>query len=295
MAQVAIDRPEVRARTRPAERRLRVRPSSIAFYALLIVLALGFVLPLVWMVSTALKSESAVFTDQGWIPQNPSLENFQTILDPSAGTPIVRYFINSVIVASLGTALVVLLTSMSAYAFARMEFRGKNVLFAVLIATLFLPAVMFLVPQFLIVNQAGLLNSIPALIVPILAGVFGVFFMRQFFLGIPIELEEAAYVDGATRVRTYWSVVLPLARAPLATLGVITFLTYWNDYVWPLITCEGDGCTLTPGLRNLQGQYTAEYGLLMAGATIAAVPVLLIYLVAQRYIVQSVTSSGIKG
>ncbi len=119
--------------------------------------------------------------------------------------------------------------------------------------------------------------------------------MRQFFLGIPVELEEAAYVDGAGRFRTFFSVILPLAAPAIATLAVITFLGYWNDYLWPLITCQGGGCTLTPGLRNFQGTYATQFGLLMAGAVLAAVPVLTLYVFAQRYIVQSVTSSGIKG
>ena len=164
-----------------------------------------------------------------------------------------------------------------------------------LIGTLLLPSVMFLVPQFLLVDILGLTNTFPALILPGLAGVFGVFFMRQFFLSIPVEMEEAAYVDGANRFKTFWSIILPLAGPALATLAVISFLAYWNDYLWPLIVCRGGGCTLPPGLRNLQGQYTAEYHLLMAGAVLAAIPVLLLYVLAQRWIVQSVTSAGIKG
>jgi multiple sugar transport system permease protein len=135
---------------------------------------------------------------------------------------------------------------------------------------------------------------LPALVLPGLAGVFGVFFMRQFFLGLPIELEEAAYVDGASRLRTFMSVALPLAGPALATLAVITFLAFWNDYLWPVIICQ-DNCTLPAGLRLLQRQYTGDPGLVMAGATVAAVPVLILYLLLQRYIVQSVASSGIKG
>jgi multiple sugar transport system permease protein len=154
--------------------------------------------------------------------------------------------------------------------------------------------VMFLVPQYKLIAEIGLYDSLPALVLPGLAGVFGVFFMRQFFLTIPLELEEAAYVDGANRLRTFASVVLPLAGPALATLAVITFLAFWNDYLWPLIICQ-DNCTLPPGLKSLQRQFTGDPGLVMAGAITAAVPVLLLYLVLQRYIVQSVASSGIKG
>ena len=267
----------------------------IGLYATLIVVALFFVFPLLWMLSTAFKFESAVFTDKGLIPQNPTLENFRRIFFAGGNTPVFRWFLNSVIVAGAGTALTVILTSLSAYAFARMQFPGRRLLFGILITTLMLPGVMFLIPQFLVVDILRINNTYPALILPGLAGVFGVFFMRQFFLSIPIELEEAAIVDGANRLRTFWSVVVPLAGPAIATLAVITFLAYWNDYLWPLIVCQGDGCTLTAGLRTFQGAYTASFGLLMAGATLAAIPTLALYIVAQRWIVQSVASAGIKG
>jgi multiple sugar transport system permease protein len=276
-------------------RRSGLRIDRIALYATLVIVALFFVVPLVWMVSTALKFESAVFTDKGFVPQEPTLENFTRILTASGNTPVFRWLLNSVVVSTAGTVLTVILTSFSAYAFARMDFPGRGLLFGILITTLMLPGVMFLVPQFLLVDILRLNNTYPALILPGLAGVFGVFFMRQFFLSIPIELEEAAIVDGANRLRTFWSVIVPLAGPAIATLAVITFLAYWNDYLWPLIVCQGDGCTLPAGLRTFQGAYTAAFGLLMAGATLAAIPVLVLYVFAQRWIVQSVASAGIKG
>jgi multiple sugar transport system permease protein len=202
---------------------------------------------------------------------------------------------NSIGVATIGTFLTIALSSLSGYAFARIDFRGKGILFSALITTLLLPSVMFLVPQFLLMADFKLLNTWPAFMLPGLAGAFGVFFMRQFFLGIPIEIEDAAYVDGAGRFRTFIAIILPLAGPALATLAVISFLGFWNDYLWPLITCQGAGCTLQPGLRNLQGTYTTRFALLMAGAVIAATPVLVLYVFAQRYIIQSVTSSGVKG
>jgi multiple sugar transport system permease protein len=265
------------------------------------VLAVLFVAPLVWMVSTSLKAGAAVFTDTGWIPENPSLENFETIF--GSDFPVVSWFVTSLLTSSIGTLLVVVLTSMSGYAFARMDFPGKRILFSLLIATLLLPSVMFLVPQFLIILQLGNivpevgLATIPAYMLPHLAGVFGVFFMRQFFQNIPVEIEEAAYVDGASRFRTFRSVVLPLAGPALATLGVITFLAIWNDYLWPLVNCtfDSDACTLQAGLVNFQGQYSAEYGLLMAGTAVAAIPVLIFYVIAQRFVIQSVASAGVKG
>ena len=282
-----------------AERRRSLPWSRVLLYGLLVLIALFFVVPLIWMVATSLKAESAVITDTdiagGFIPSEPTLSNFEFILTASGNTPVFRWMINSFVVAGVGTVLTLILTSLSAYAFARIDFPLKNILFSILIATLLLPGVMFLVPQFLLVDILGLFNSYPAFILPGLAGVFGIFFMRQFFLGIPIELEEAAYVDGANRFRTFWSVVLPLAAPALATLAVISFLGYWNDYLWPLIVCQGEGCTLPAGLRTFQGAYTAAFGLLMAGATLAAIPVLVLYVVAQRWIVQSVASAGVKG
>jgi multiple sugar transport system permease protein len=278
-------------RTRPR----RIDVGKIALYILLTLIALFFIIPLVWMVTTSLKEESAVFRDRGFIPTEPTFENFERILQASGQTPVLRWMFNSFGVSTIGTILTLLLTSLSGYAFARIDFRGKGILFSVLITTLLLPGVMFLVPQYLLMSQMKLLNTWPAFMLPGLAGAFGVFFMRQFFMGIPVELEEAAYVDGAGRFRTFFSIILPLAAPALATLGVITFLGFWNDYLWPLIVCQGPSCTLQPGLRQLQGTYSTRFALLMAGAVIAAIPVLTLYIFAQRYIVQSVTSSGVKG
>jgi multiple sugar transport system permease protein len=290
------------AETRPVVvRRRGPRPATIGLYIVLVVLALFFVLPLLWMLSSSLKEGADVYRDQGWIPENPSLANFETIF--GSDFPVLRWLGTSLVTSGVGTALVVSLTSLSGYAFARMDFPGKNILFTILIATLLLPAIMFLVPQFLVLLKVGNvvpelgLATIPSYMLPHLAGVFGVFFMRQFFQGIPVEIEEAAYVDGATRFRTFRSVVVPLAGPALATLGVITFLAIWNDYLWPLVGCgfDSDACTLQAGLAYFQGQNTAEYGLLMAATVVATVPVLIFYLFAQRFIIQSVASSGVKG
>jgi multiple sugar transport system permease protein len=298
-----LDRPLAVGAQAPsvAVRRRGPRPSAIALYLVLAVLALFFVMPLIWMLSSSLKEGAEVYRDQGWIPQNPTLANFEAIF--GSQFPVLRWLTTSLVTSVVGTVLVVALTSTSGYAFARMDFPGKNVLFTILIATLLLPGIMFLVPQFLVLLKVGTvipqfgLATIPSYMLPHLAGVFGVFFMRQFFQGIPTEIEEAAYVDGAGRFKTYRSVVLPLAGPALATLGVITFLALWNDYLWPLVGCsfDNEACTLQAGLAYFQGQNTAEYGLLMAGTVVATVPVLIFYILAQRFIIQSVASSGVKG
>jgi len=270
----------------------RGRIDRALLYLVLIVIAVFFLLPLVVVISASLKYRSEVFTDTGLIPANPGFENYQALFSGSAS--FLQWFTHSAVVSITGTVITLIITSLSAYAFARIDFRFKGVLFGLLITTLVLPSVMFLVPQYKLIAQLGLYDTLPALMLPGLAGVFGVFFMRQFFLGIPVELEEAAYVDGANRFRTFASVVLPIAGPALATLAVITFLAFWNDYLWPTIICQ-DNCTLPPGLRSLQSEFTSDPGLIMTGAVVAAIPVLLIYLVLQRYIVQSVASSGIKG
>jgi multiple sugar transport system permease protein len=268
------------------------RGGRIALIAVLVAIAIFFILPLLLVFSSSLKFQSEIFTDTGFFPADPGLENYEALF--SGNAEFFKWFINSAIVATVGTILVLILTSLSAYAFARIDFRFKNFLFGLLITTLLLPGVMFLVPQVKIIGFLGLYDTLPGIMLPTLAGVFGLFFMRQFFLGLPLELEEAAYVDGANRLRTFISIALPLAGPALATLAVITFLAFWNDYLWPLIICQ-DNCTLPPGLKSLQRQFTGDPGLVMAGAIVAALPVLALYLVLQRYIVQSVASTGIKG
>ncbi len=260
-------------------------------YLLLVAIAAFFILPLVVVVSASFKYSAEIFTDPGLLPADPGFENYAALF---ARAEFLDWFRNSAIVSTSGTFITLAITSLSAYAFARIDFPLKRVLFGVLITTLVLPGAMFLVPQFKIIGELGLYDTLPALVLPGLAGVFGVFFMRQFFLGLPVELEEAAYVDGASRLRTFLSVALPLAGPALATLAVITFLAFWNDYLWPVIICQ-DNCTLPAGLRLLQGQFTGDPGLVMAGAVVSAIPVLIIYITLQRYIVQSVASSGIKG
>ena len=268
----------------------------ITTYALLVLLALIFLVPLFWMVSTSLKPKSQLFSAQiYWIPKTLTLKNYTDLLSNTA-TPVGRWFVNSLGVATAVTLLILIVDSLAAYAYARMDFPGRNVLFALLLATLFLPGMMFLIPNFLTIYHLGLLNNYLGVIIPALAGVFGVFFLRQFFESIPKDLEEAAVIDGANRFQTFYMIALPLSRPALATLGVITFLASWNDFLWPLLILQKpELLTLPPGLRTLQGAYTSEYGQMMAGAVIAAVPVLILYILLQRFIVQSVATTGLKG
>lgn len=269
---------------------------QLGLYVLLTVIALLIILPLLWMLSTSFKPKSEWFLPQiYWVPRTFTLDNYQKILD-NPTLPIARWFVNSLFVSSMTTLLILIIDSAAAYAYARMQFPGKRLLYGLLLATLFLPGMMFLVPNFLTVANLGLLNSYAGVIIPGLAGVFGVFFMRQFFESLPRELEEAAYIDGATRLQTFLYIALPLSKPALATLGIITFLGSWNDFLWPLLILrDRELLTLPPGLRTLQGAYTSEYGQMMAGAVITSIPVLLLYVVLQRYVVESVQTAGLKG
>jgi len=280
-----------RVSTRPAGGKLLGR---VLLYLVLVLVALFFLLPLLWMFSTAFKP-FIEWVQPNWIPRAPTWQNFNSIFaDPSL--PTVRWFLNSVGIATVFTALVVVIDALAAYAYARMEFPGRNLLFGLLLATLVMPGIMFLVPNYLTVNALGWLDSYQGVIAPGLSGVFGVFFLRQFFQSIPRELEEAARIDGANTWTTFVRVVLPLAQGALATLAVITFLESWNSFLWPLLILnDREMQTLPVGLATLQGQYTFDYGKLMAGATVTAVPVLIIYAFLQRYIVQSVAMTGLKG
>lgn len=265
-------------------------------YAILIFVALLVLMPLAWMLSTSFKPKSQWFLpDIHWIPVTFTWDNYSQILN-NPRLPMVRWFTNSVFVSLVSTLAILFVDALAAYAYARMEFPGRRLLFGLLLATLFLPGVMFLVPNFLTVNRLNLLNNYAGVILPGLAGVFGVFFLRQFFESIPKELEEAAQIDGATVWQTFYLIVLPLSKPALATLGIITFLASWNDFLWPLLILrDRTMLTLPPGLRTLQGAYTSEYGQMMAGAAIVAIPVLLLYILMQRYIVESVATTGLKG
>jgi len=268
----------------------------VPMYLLMVFVALLIILPLVWMLSTALKPQSQWFAREiEWLPRTWTLDNFQRLFS-NPRTPIGQWFFNSVLIATITTFLVLAVDSLAAYAYARMDFPGRKLIFGLMLATLFLPGMMFLVPNFLTVANLRLLNNWAGVIMPALAAVFGVFFLRQFFESIPVELEEAAAIDGANKFQIFYQVVLPLAKPALATLGILTFLGSWNDFLWPLLILKDTGLkTLPPGLRTLQDAYASDYGLMLAGAVVVAVPVLIIYIALQRYIVQSVASTGLKG
>jgi multiple sugar transport system permease protein len=266
-------------------------------YAALVLLTAVFVAPLLWMLSTSLKPNvQATRFPPNWIPEEFSGEGYSAILTTSTQTPVLQWFVNSMVAASANVALILITASLAAYALARMNFRGKNVLFATIIATLFIPQFVFIIPNYLIVDSLGWLNTLLAVIVPSAANAFGIFFMRQFFLSLPRELEEAALVDGANWLQIFLRIILPLSKAPLATLALLSFLINWNDFLWPVYVLFSPGSqTIQPGLSTLQESYTTNYTVIMAGGVIASIPVLIVYIFTQRYIIEGVSRSGLKG
>jgi multiple sugar transport system permease protein len=269
----------------------------IIFWITLVVLTLIFVAPLVWMVITSFKtSNDATSVPLSWLPHPFTSSAYSTVLTTNSATPVLRWFLNSLIAATANAVLVVAVDAMAAYALARLRFRGRRVAFATVVGTLFVPPFVFLIPNFLIVSRLGWLDSLWALIVPSAGGAFGVFFLRQFFSSLPVELEEAALIEGANQWQIFTRIVLPLARPALATLTVLSFLTNWNDFLWPVyVLFSADRLTLPAGLGNLQNAATTNYPIAMAGAVVASVPVLILFVAAQRHVIQSVTHSGLKG
>ncbi len=269
---------------------------TVLRYVVLSVLALLFISPLLFMVITSFKTgPEAVRVPPSWIPNPFTTEAYSSILN-AEGTPVLRWFINSLVAATANAVLVVATAALAAYPLARMEFRGKKIVFALIIATLFVPPIIFLAPNYEIVDALGWLDTLPAVIFPLAAGAFGVFFLRQFFISLPKELEEAAELDGANRFQIFMRVVLPLAKPPLATLFMLSVLTNWNDFLWPLyVLFNPERLTLAPGLALLQGANQTDYSLLMAGGLVASIPVLILFVIAQRYIIEGVSRSGLKG
>jgi multiple sugar transport system permease protein len=267
-----------------------------AFYAGLLLLTVVFVSPLLFMLSTSFKSNvESVSASPTWIPREPTTEGYRFMFS-AAQTPVLRWFLNSLLAATGQAVLIVVVASMAAYALARMEFRGRRVLTVVILATLFIPPVSLLIPNYVIVARLGWLDSLQAVIVPGAAGAFGVFFLRQFFVSLPHELEEAALLDGANRFQIFLRVILPLSKPALATLALLSFLINWNDFLWPLYVLFSPGhLTLQPGLSTLQSAFSTNYATIMVGGVIASVPVLIMFFIAQRFVIEGVSRSGLKG
>ena len=285
---------DVRPRARP--RSAGVIPARVVRYVLLIVGALIMVTPFVYMVSTSFKAQAYVLTiPPQFIPHPATLSNYT---DAWTSQSFSRYFLNSLIVAVISTAASILLSSMMAFAFARFEFRGRELMFSVLLLGLMVPAVMLLIPQFLVAKYFGLLDSLTGLIVFYVAGSLSLntYLLRGFFESIPADLDQAMQVDGAGAWTRYTRLILPLAKPALATATIFTFLASWDEFPWALtIINDPHKRTLPVAIDLFQGQNATQWGLVFAASLVAIVPVILVFLIFQRHFVQGLTSGAVKG
>ncbi|MBZ0304435.1 MAG: carbohydrate ABC transporter permease [Anaerolineae bacterium] len=265
-----------------------------ATYILLAVVSIVMIFPFVWMVFTAFKGNQEVYIyPPTFFPREFHWENFSHVLET---VPFVRFYLNSLLVTSLITISQVFTSALAAYAFARIEFFGRNFLFILYLATLVIPNQVTMLPLFLLVSRLGWIDTYQALIVPFLANAFAVFFLRQFFAGLPRELEDAARVDGAGRMRILFQIILPLARPALATITLFIFLSEWDSYLWPLIvTNTQEMRTLPIGLRFFVEESGAQLNYMMAGALMAVIPIILLFFAAQRQFIEGIAMTGTKG
>ena len=268
--------------------------AHILAHVLIYVLAGLTVIPFIWMVLTSFKPLGEIFRiPPTWVPENFTFDNYTRAF---TAAPFGRFYFNSLFVAAAVTVGQLITCSLAAYAFARMRFKGRDIIFYIFLGTMMVPVHVTMIPGFMILHWLGWIDSYAAMIVPGLASAFGTFLLRQFFMTIPVELEEAAFIDGCTRWGVLWRIILPLARPALATLAIFTFMAVFNDFIWPLIVLNSeDMYTVQLGLAIFRDRYSTEWGNLMAGSVVATLPILLVFFFAQKYFIKGITLSGLKG
>ncbi|MGG4038390.1 carbohydrate ABC transporter permease [Heyndrickxia ginsengihumi] len=279
------------------KKRAELVPKLIAFLFLL-VMAIIWIIPLLWGIVTSFKNEIDIQTEGfRFLPVQWVTSNYTELLLDNSATPLLRWFMNSMIIAVSQTILVLIIVSMAAFAYGRLKFRGRDTMFTFLMATMMFPSVVNLIPLYKIIDTFGWVNNYLAAIVPGAAAVFNIFLVRQFMVNIPIEFDEAARIDGAGDFTIFLKVILPLIKPVLMVVALFTFTGAWNDFLWPSIVFNDiNMMPITPGLQLLQGMYQAQPAHLMAGAIVAIIPTFILYLFAQKYFLESMAlSSGIKG
>lgn len=280
----------------PTQNKPRRRVGKMGLTIILVLGCIPTILPLIWLIRSSLMTDGQVFSSPPeWIP-NPWM--FSNFTDLFAAQPFARYFLNSAIIVVLNIVGTLLSCSLAAFSFARTKWRGRNVVFGLTLTTLMLPYAVTLIPTFLMWSSLGAIDTFLPLIVPSFVGAgasagFYIFLLRQFFLGIPYELDEAAYVDGASPWRVYWQIILPLSKPALSVVAVFAFVNTWNDFLGPLIYLNSqENFTIAVGLAGFSGAYTGQWSLLMAGATLALIPVLIVFALGQRYFIQGAAFTG---
>ena len=267
---------------------------KVVLYVVLIAICIITLLPLLWMLSASLKLDKDVFKFPiEWIPSNPAWSNYQRIWSE---VPMLRFFFNTFKITIITTIIQVLTSSFAAYGFAKCQFKGRNMLFLIYVATIAVPWQVYMLPQYSMMNAAHLINTHASLILLHAFDAFGVFLLRQFCMGIPNELLEAARIDGLSEYGIYRKIVLPQMGPSIATLVIFTFVTNWNDFMGPMIYLNSTELkTVQLGLRSFLGQYSTEYGLIMAGSVVSLIPVIIVFLIFQKKFVQGIATSGLKG
>lgn len=268
---------------------------KVIVYVILILIALIMIIPFLWMLSASIKSDREVFQMNPfvWIPENPKFSNYHDIWTK---IPFAKFVGNTVYLTIIVTFLQLLTSSFAAYSFAKLHFRHKNGLFLAYIATIAMPWQVYMVPQFIMMRKMGLNDKLLAIICLQAFSAFGVFMMKQFYEGIPDDLCEAARIDGMSEYRIYAKIMLPLSKPALSTLTIFTFVNTWNDYLGPLIYLKSqEKKTIQLGLKMFISQYSSDYGLIMAGSVLSLIPVLIVFLCLQKYFVEGVASTGLKG
>lgn len=265
----------------------------LLFIALMWLVAVTMLLPLLWMISTSLKTPGDEFQiPPQWIPNPLTLQNYIGLWEAA---PFHRFFLNSILVAFAVTAGQVLTSSLAAFAFARLDFPGRDKLFFAYLATLMIPGIVTLIPVFIILHHLRWIDTYLGLIIPGLFSAYGTFMLRQFFMTIPRDLEDAARIDGCSVLGVYWYVVMPLSKPALAALSTIVFIGAWRDFLWPLIvTNRLEMRTLTVGLSVFRGVYSSDWTLLMAGSMMVTLPLIVVFLINQRFFIEGITLSGLK-
>lgn len=268
---------------------------KIGVYAILILITVVMIVPFLWMLSASIKSNREVFLMDPfvWIPEVPKWDNYIKIWTK---IPLLKFVENTVFLTFVVTLLQLLTSSFAAYSFAKLEFKHKNLLFMAYISTIAMPWQVYMVPQFIMMRGMGLNDKLLAMICLQAFSAFGVFLMKQFYEGIPDDLCEAARIDGMSEYKIYAKIMLPLSKPALSTLTIFTFVNTWNDYLGPLIYLKTETKkTIQLGLKMFIGQYSSEYGLIMAGSVVSLIPVILVFLCLQKYFVEGVASTGLKG
>ncbi len=269
--------------------------NKVGIYVILLIITAVMVVPFLWMLSASIKSNREVFLMDPfvWIPEVPKWDNYVKIWTK---IPLLKFVGNTVFLTIVVTFLQLLTSSFAAYSFAKLEFKHKNTLFLAYIATIAMPWQVYMVPQFIMMRGMGLNDKLLAMICLQAFSAFGVFMMKQFYAGIPNDLCEAARIDGMNEYMIYIKIMLPLSKPALSTLTIFTFVNTWNDYLGPLIYLKTESKkTIQLGLKMFIGQYSSEYGLIMAGSVVSLIPVILVFLCLQKYFVEGVASTGLKG